>query len=266
MGVEAGGRSGGAPLARGRCRKGAVSAGRTRVDVRSRKHSWMREEVILALDLYLEKGMARRADWDELSALLRVWPVEEHLAEDPTFRNWQGVRNKLYNLQSLGTGGERGRPNAGRATEEVWAEFGRDRERVARAAGEIRTAVRDAIEARTPGREDEDDYVADESSVVVVTHRRRERNREIVHRKRRQVRETTGALACEACGFDFEARYGEAARDLIECHHLRPVSQLRPGERTRLEDLRVVCPNCHRLIHHRLPWLRWDELLQVLSR
>jgi 5-methylcytosine-specific restriction enzyme A len=58
--------------------------------------------------------------------------------------------------------------------------------------------------------------------------------------------------ACKACGFDFEATYGERGRHYIEVHHLRPVSDL--GEATAVDpatDMTVVCANCHRMIHRR---------------
>jgi 5-methylcytosine-specific restriction protein A len=35
----------------------------------------------------------------------------------------------------------------------------------------------------------------------------------------------------------------------LECHHRKPLASLRPGQRTRLSDLALVCPNCHRMLH-----------------
>jgi hypothetical protein len=129
----------------------------------------MPDEVVLALDLYLREGMAHRADWDALSNELRALPVEQHLAVDQTFRNWEGVRNKLYNLQWLDTDGAQGRENAGAPTIAVWGEFGRDAQRVADAAMVIRHAFDDARLQTEQVVVDDDDYEADES-VVVVEH------------------------------------------------------------------------------------------------
>ena len=72
--------------------------------VKSRKQSWTREEVVLALDLFVEQGMATRADRDALSVILRALPIEPDLANEPSFRNWQAVRNKLYNPSLAGYG------------------------------------------------------------------------------------------------------------------------------------------------------------------
>jgi 5-methylcytosine-specific restriction protein A len=95
-------------------------------------------------------------------------------------------------------------------------------------------------------------------------HRVRERNREIVRRRKEQAMARLGRLACEACGFDFAERYGERGWGFVECHHTRPVHTLRPGERTRLADLALLCANCHRMIHARRPWLSLHELRALL--
>jgi predicted HNH restriction endonuclease len=60
-----------------------------------------------------------------------------------------------------------------------------------------------------------------------------------------------GRLCCEVpgCGFDFESVYGDIGRDFAEVHHLMPLSDMSSPTVTRLEDLAVVCSNCHRMIH-----------------
>jgi 5-methylcytosine-specific restriction protein A len=226
----------------------------------SRKRSWMYDEVVLALQLYLREGVGSLAQARPLSEELRVWPVEGHFAADPSFRNEQSVRSKLYNLQWLATDGARGRGNAGAQTEEVWREFGADLERVDTAAAEIRKALA-TVDRSSAAAEDE--YETDESGIRLVAHRQRERDADLPRRKRAQVKRLTGALACEACGFDSNAAWG--VEGIIECHHLIPVSELEPGETTKLADVRLLCPNCHRLIHSRSKWLTWEELLAYVQ-
>ena len=54
---------------------------------------------------------------------------------------------------------------------------------------------------------------------------------------------------CLACGFNFNEFYGkELAKDFIEVHHIKPVSQ---GEYTvnPKTDLVPLCSNCHSMIH-----------------
>jgi 5-methylcytosine-specific restriction protein A len=228
-----------------------------------RWRSWTREEVILALDLYLNHdGLSEPGMQQELSDLLRAWPLEKDSADaDSSFRNQQSVRNKLYNLQYLDSDGRQGREKGGEATEAAWSEFVGRAEALAAEAAAIRVAMRDLQELGEPGQED--DPGSDESGVVLVMHRRRERDQKLVGKKRRQRLEQTGALACEACGFDSEAQFGIFG--VIECHHLKAVSELAPGERTRVGDLRLVCPNCHRLIHRRRPWLTWPDLRALVA-
>jgi 5-methylcytosine-specific restriction protein A len=224
----------------------------------------MREEVVLALDLYLNRdGLHDAAARRGLSQLLREWPAEREFAlADPTFRNEQSVRNKLYNLQYLETGGTQGREKGGAVTNAVWEEFGGNAAAAAAEAAVIRTAIQD-LESADPEPGVEGDLEADETGVVLLTHRRRERSRKLVAKKKAAALSQTGALACEACGFDSEARYG--IQGVIECHHLKPVAELQPGETTKLSELRLVCPNCHRLVHRRRPWLSWPELLALVA-
>jgi 5-methylcytosine-specific restriction protein A len=55
---------------------------------------------------------------------------------------------------------------------------------------------------------------------------------------------------CAACGFSFEAAYGEAGRGFIQVHHIVPASQV--GGEYQLDpvaDLVPLCPNCHAVAH-----------------
>jgi HNH endonuclease len=75
---------------------------------------------------------------------------------------------------------------------------------------------------------------------------------------------------CMVCGFSFEVAYGEYGREYIECHHLNPLSERAEEEQlqstaTSVEDVAVVCANCHRMLHRRRPALTIDELRAVLG-
>lgn len=60
-------------------------------------------------------------------------------------------------------------------------------------------------------------------------------------------------LSCEVCGFNFSNVYGDLGEDFIEVHHLRPVSTLEvPKNIDPVEDLAVLCSNCHRMIHRKI--------------
>lgn len=60
-----------------------------------------------------------------------------------------------------------------------------------------------------------------------------------------------GRLFCEVkgCGFDFESVYGKLGRDYAQVHHLKPLANRSKPCWTKLDELAVVCANCHAMIH-----------------
>lgn len=69
-----------------------------------------------------------------------------------------------------------------------------------------------------------------------------------------------GAI-CSVCGFDFGATYGDIGAGFIHVHHLNPLSAVRKTHKiSPRNDLRPVCPNCHEMLHRRLPPFSIEEL------
>lgn len=89
----------------------------------------------------------------------------------------------------------------------------------------------------------------DEGRRRLILHLQRERNRTVVRNKKKLA----ASLECEICGFSFGRAYGHAARDYCEVHHLLPLADTEDVAQTRLEDLAIVCANCHRVIHLQNP-------------
>jgi len=87
---------------------------------------------------------------------------------------------------------------------------------------------------------------AAEGRVLTRVHRVRERSRKLVEQAKALALKKHGRLACEACGFEFAEKYGPAGKGIIEVHHTKPVHTLVEGDRTRTEDLALLCANCHR--------------------
>ena len=97
-------------------------------------------------------------------------------------------------------------------------------------------------------------------------HISRERNAELVRRAKDNALKRYGCLKCACCGFDFLATYGEVGRGFIEAHHTKPLSSLHEdGEETHVDDLALVCSNCHRMLHRSRPWLGMNELSELLT-
>jgi hypothetical protein len=86
-----------------------------------------------------------------------------------------------------------------------------------------------------------------EGASKLVSHCLKERNPGIVQEKKNTAF-SIGKYECEVCNFSFKKVYDE---EFIECHHIRPISN--GGEReTNLNDLSLVCANCHRMLHKRI--------------
>ena len=68
-----------------------------------------------------------------------------------------------------------------------------------------------------------------------------------------------------ACGFDFAAAYGDRGEGFIEAHHKVPVSQMREGDKTQVQDIAMLCSNCHRMIH-RAPLMTVEKLAALVGR
>jgi predicted HNH restriction endonuclease len=94
------------------------------------------------------------------------------------------------------------------------------------------------------------DVGAIEGGVYLRRHRMRERSRHIVRKKLEHFRSLHGALHCEVCALpEFGSYPQDLAASVFEVHHLVPLSGSDVLRRTTLEELAVVCANCHRAIH-----------------
>jgi len=71
---------------------------------------------------------------------------------------------------------------------------------------------------------------------------------------------------CMACGFDFEATYGDLGRDFIEVHHIKPLFSLEQETVINPKtDLVCLCSNCHRMIHRKRDnILSVEELIKII--
>lgn len=107
---------------------------------------------------------------------------------------------------------------------------------------------------------------ATEGERRLVTHFQRERDRTLVEAKKAEILKSRGALACEACNFDFFAAYGEIGEGFCEVHHLAPLSDSNRPVTTTLADLAVLCSNCHSAIHRSAPMLSVRELSEIVRK
>jgi 5-methylcytosine-specific restriction enzyme A len=73
--------------------------------------------------------------------------------------------------------------------------------------------------------------------------------------------------SCAACGFSYEAAYGDAGTGYIDVHHVVPPDMLGNGyQLDPIADLVPLCPNCHTLAHHGLTAPRTvSELRKIVA-
>jgi 5-methylcytosine-specific restriction protein A len=104
-----------------------------------------------------------------------------------------------------------------------------------------------------------DDHV--EGAVQQVVVNRYERNPEA----RAKAIQHHG-LRCQVCDFDFAKVYGVLGEGFIHVHHIVPLSQIGKSYVVDpVNDLRPVCPNCHAMLHKRLPPYTIDELQEIMK-
>lgn len=237
---------------------------------RTRNPVWSRDELILALDVYFDipSPDQHHPAVIALSALLnRLWAATE-FGGGETLRNPSGVSMKLSNFQrfdpAFQDSGRKGLAHGGRGDEDVWHEFAGDRVRLSATATAIRAALAGPTEALL-SPDTNTDVEAAEGAVLTRLHHYRERDAGLVRKRKERALAAHGRLFCEACDFDFAEAYGERGQGYIEVHHTRPLETLRPGGRTKVSELAILCANCHRMVHARRPWLSMEELKMLVG-
>lgn len=96
-------------------------------------------------------------------------------------------------------------------------------------------------------------------------HKQRERSSKVVKLAKQNMKQQLGKLICQVCHFDFGQTYGALGEDFIEAHHTIPVSELNENSTTKIEDIALVCSNCHRMLHRKRPWLGINQLKSILQ-
>jgi hypothetical protein len=91
-----------------------------------------------------------------------------------------------------------------------------------------------------------------EGKPKLVAHLRRERANGLSQAKKAAFKREHGRLFCERCGIDPIRTFGlEAGEACIEVHHeAMHVKDMGAGHGTKLDDLKCLCANCHRIVHY----------------
>ncbi len=240
---------------------------------RIRNPKWHRDEVILALDLYftIDRNAisASNPQIIELSKLLNQLPIHRNSQTTEKFRNPNGVSLKLHNFSAIDPIYKgKGMKAFSKLDEEIFYEFVNDKIQLSKIAFKIKEVLKDNLLPELNKIEDEDidstQYTAKEGQTLYKYHKYRERNKTLISKKKKSFLSKHGCLFCEACGFDFAKVYGMLGEGFIECHHTSPLSEIENEKETTLDDLRLVCSNCHRMLHRKIG-ITIEDLKEILK-
>jgi 5-methylcytosine-specific restriction protein A len=231
---------------------------------------WAYDELVLVGDAVRAndwKGIrAHSADAKALAALLSQGKLHPGVSLPPDFRTPNSIQRKSFDLVTVGRDYEGVPTRGGKLAAVVMGEFEADPGGMEAKAGAIRELLQSGADLAPPsGPDDEPDeqIAAHEGGVIEVLAKRRERDRTLRKKKIQAVEKAGGLIACEACGFDFETAYGERGAGYIEIHHVNPLHVTGPTS-TSLDDLALVCANCHRMCH-RGKWITPAQVADLLA-
>lgn len=105
-----------------------------------------------------------------------------------------------------------------------------------------------------------------EGKIIERIHKSRERNSKLIEAAKLNFKRKHGRLFCEVCDFDFEKQYGAIGKTFIEAHHTIPVSEMEPNHVTKIEDIALLCSNCHSMAHVKRPWLSMKKLKTLIKK
>jgi len=235
-----------------------------------RNPNWTEDELLLVINLYFENSRLDKTNPKviEMSQILNRLPVHSKENRQKNFRNPNGVEMKLANLRRLDPDYEgEGLKSGGRLEEYLWNQYYNNKSELTSVVNSILQILEDdnlTQELESLGNLDQESQLdttgSKEGRILERLHKYRERNSNLVKKKKRNVLNKEGRLDCEVCGFNFQEKYGDLGEGFIECHHVTPISQLRPDTVVTWNDLILVCSNCHRMIHRKTNLTTIEEL------
>ena len=183
-------------------------------------------------------------------------------------RSVESIYARMQNFKSADPEYQgKGLIGGGQGFRDVWDEYYNDRKRLiltSKAIKENLTVLTSGTDIEVLPQAEYEDFAL-EGKLLTRVHHYRERNPTIIKLKKEQALDTLGKLECESCTFDFEQRYKSLGKGFIECHHTKPVAELNAKFKTKLEDLALVCSNCHRMIHRTTPCKTINDIKEVLG-
>lgn len=239
-----------------------------------RNPKWHRDELILTLNLYydLDFSLFTKNNYKiiELSKTLNKLPIYSEEERRYDFRNPNGVAMKLSNFTAIDPDNEnKGLSSYSKLDKNTFYEFYNKRSELKRIANLIFDSIEEnEIVSKLYRIEDEiDSHIKEvfEGEVVYKLHKLKERDNSLIEAKKRKIFKENGKLECEVCNFDFSEKYGSLGNGFIECHHIRHLSTYKSKQKTKLDDLALVCSNCHRMLHRNFENMTIEKLKEIIK-
>jgi 5-methylcytosine-specific restriction protein A len=236
-----------------------------------KQHKWMREDFLIALEVYFKlktemfllRTTTLQTRPEVLDALELINSLAAQQNNGPT--TLKSLMTRIQSFANLDEEYHSGGPQGSEMAKTVWDEHFTQPDSVQTEVAFIQTIHSKFDELAESEAAGNNTSEVREGQLRWRYHAYRERNRKIIMAKKKHfAKKNHGRLFCEVCKFDFAACYGELGEGFIECHHIKPVSELDGTETTGLDDLILLCANCHRMAHVRGN-LTINELKQALK-
>jgi len=217
------------------------------------------------MDLYLRYGKPlskKHPDLLELSDFLQTLSIHAPEVRGPSFRGPNSVRRKLGDIHAHRPGYKGKKTTGSKLDRAMWKEYVHRPDDLAALAALLRSA---SVAATGNSSMDEEEDTFPEGRLLYGVHKSRERNPALRQRKIKQVRDRFGHLLCEACGTNLASRFGNPDLEVYECHHIVPLAKVGP-RKSKVSDLALLCPTCHRVAHRSKIWLDLEALVKICSQ
>ncbi len=74
-------------------------------------------------------------------------------------------------------------------------------------------------------------------------------------------------VTCKVCNINFGEVYGDIGAGFIHVHHVTPLSEIKQEYTVDpAKDLVPVCPNCHAMLHRKVPPYTISELQKIIAK
>jgi 5-methylcytosine-specific restriction protein A len=220
---------------------------------------WTRDEVILALDLLLNSEDKNFSMNDEriieLSELLSKLPIIPLKNRNKYFRNTAGVRRQIltfyYSLKK-----KQKASHVGIEFYNAYIDYKKDKMNLNKTADAIKRCMHLADEIKFADKSEMEGFR--EGALLAHLHRYFERSHS------RHSKGKKSGSCCSICGLKAEHIY-TLCDGFLQFHLLIPPEEYREGMVFTGSDFMEVCPNCHRVLHQKRPWVTRDNAFSILK-